>query len=146
MLETNFLIDMGNEYYDLQAEVGIGSFIITVMLIVFTLQTSHYHYNQDFPCELFTLSLWNGFLATSNLFKTELCIHELHCQLKIPYHKYVSQYVNIILNWQDWCLFLRKHEVIILTIFRIHTSWQWFIIVHDNTSPLNIFGELYCKG
>ena len=43
-------------------------------------------------------------------------------------------------------LVLRKHEVIIVTILQMHTSWQWFMIAHDNTSPLNIFGELYCKG
>ena len=54
--------------------------------------------------------------------------------------------LNIILHWQDWCIFFRKHEVIIVNIFRMHTSWQWFMIVHNNMSPLNIFGELYCKG
>ena len=48
------------------------------------------------------------------------------------------QYVNIKLHRQDWCLFFRKHEVIIVTIFQISLDIGfWFNTI--------ICGELYCK-
>ena len=136
--------------FDLQCQVGIGSFIVTILF--FTLQTmpGQYHYNPFLPYEL-------RFLYLHNIIVKWLPCNKWFIQNQIL-QKYVSPEIedilswicivilNIILHWQDWCIFLRKHEVIIIDIFRMHTSWQWFMIVHNNMSPLNIFGELYCKG
>ena len=128
--------------FDLQCQVGIGSFIVTMIFIVFALQTmpGQYHYNPFFPCELRFLYLYTiimKWLPCDKWFIQNQILQKLWICIVI---------LNIILHWRDWCISLRKHERIIVNIFWMHTSLQWFMIVHNNMSPLNIFGELYCKG
>ena len=149
ILATNFqglnLIDMVLPawwIFDLQCQVGIGSFIVTMIFIVFTLQTmpGQYHYNPFFPCEL-------RFPYLHTFIVKWLPCNKWLIQNQIL-HKCVSPEIEDILSWicivilnviLRWCIFFRKHEVIIVNIFCMHTSWQWFMIVHNNMPLLNIF-------
>ena len=126
---------------------------IYISFIVFILQTlpGQYHYNPVFsPVDSDFLNLQTiiiKWLPCNTWFiQTEFCINVCSPEIEDILSWICIVVLNIIVYWQDSCLFLRKHEVIIVAIFQMHTSWQWFMIVHDNTSQLNILGELYCKG
>ena len=137
--------------FDLRCQVGIGSFIVTMIFIVFMRQTmpGQYHYNLFFPCELRFLYL-HTFIVKWLPCNKWFIQNQILQKCVSPEIEDIPSWIcivilNIILHWQDWCIFFRKHEVIIVNIFWMHTSWQWFMIVHNNMSPLNIFGELYCR-
>ena len=148
-MATNFhglnLIDMvlpACWIFDLQCQVGIGSFIVTMIFIVFTLQTmpGQYNYNPFFPCELRFL-YFHTFIVKWLPCNKWFILNQILQKCVSPEIEDILSWIwiailNIILRWQDWCIFFRKHEVI--NIFWMHTSWQWFMIVHNNMSPLNI--------
>ena len=129
----------------LQCQVVTGSFIVTMIFIVFALQTmpGQYHYNPFFSlltqisislrynCEV--TSLQQVIYSKPNFAK--MCFTRNWRYLIVNF----IVILNIILHWRDWCIFLRKHEVIIVNIFRMHTSWQWFMIVHPWAKVLGLF-------
>ena len=64
-----------------------------------------YQYNPDFSVwtqifHIFTLSLWSGFLAMSDLFKTELCMNMFHRNMWISYFTgKTGAYFSEIMEW-----------------------------------------------
>ena len=130
ILATNFqglnLIDTALPawwIFDLQRQVGIGSFIATMMFIVFTLQTmpGQYRYNPVSPCELRFLHLHTiivKWLPGNKWFIQKQTLHKcVSPEIDDILSWICIAILNIILHWQDWCVFLRKHEVIIVNIF-----------------------------
>ena len=96
ILATNFqglnLIDMVLPpwwIFDLQCQVGIGSFIVTMIFIVFTLQTmpGQYHYNPFF-------SLWTQISISSHFY----C--EVTSLQQVIYSKPNSEKMCFIINWR----------------------------------------------
>ena len=115
-----------------------------MIFIVFTLQTmpGQYHYNPFFPCELRFLYL-HTFIVKWLPCNKWFIQNQILQKCVSPEIEDIPPWIcivilNIILRWQDWCIFFRKHEVIIVNIFWMHTSWQWFMIVHNIMSPLKI--------
>ena len=152
LLVKRHICDIGNQFqglnlidtvlpawwiFDLQGEVGIGNFIVTMMFIVFTLQTmpGQYHYNPIFPCEL----RFTGDLFTSDFFKTKLCINVFHLKLKISYHEYVSQYwISYFTDKIDAYFWKNKKQNKTWSDNRKHVSnaYRYFLTVVYNCTRL----------